>query len=810
MRVLKFVHAVIQTLVVYAAAQLGAWAQNTAPVTATSSPAAMATQALGHAVSRPAIPAPAKPLVVGLMDNFAPFQVWPEGGDPTGVDLAVLNHLNRSVGLRYGVRRYTQFSVMRQALEAGEIDLIMATASTPERAQTLAFSKPYARVLQALVARNSETSGTFAPDLAGRTLAVVRGEAAQSAARERFPSAQLLVVDSLLAGLKAVMAGQADYFVAALPAVRQLVEREGLAGLHVLETYSASTAELRLATSKARANELLRIDQGLDALPSQQVQNWERELSPPARFLTMRGGFRLSTAEREQLRSAGPWRVAFVAGDPPYAFVNNDGQPVGLGLDLLNALQDRLGFALGDIKPMTLEAALADAAAGRVDLLLGVSESASRRLMLSFVGPYRREPMAIVSTRGSGLNTLGQISAVALPQQHLARSLLPLRYPGTRIIDCADGADCEQRVLNGEADATLVQLSRRGLQSGAEGLEVSGMVDNVRFEEHVALGTAKQTLAPQVRRALDDIMVNELPALENKWLRTATPGAGGIDPQTVRRYAGGGLAVLAAGLLAWALHTRRLKAVIAQRGQARRAAEAATLERTRYLSFMAHEVRNTLGGMSQATAMLQTDASPEFAQRVLPLLQRSATSTLQLLNDLLDQGRLEAGEMRLVPVPTDVAVLTREVVDTLQPAALSKGLALSLSDHCQAGQLSQVDPLRLRQIVRNLVANAVKFTPTGSVVVELKPTADARGLTLSVSDTGPGLDSSTQERLFKPYAQGENNVANGSGLGLALSKQLAELMGGQITLQSTVGQGSRFELQLPTLNTQPSAPALAT
>jgi two-component system, NarL family, sensor histidine kinase EvgS len=805
----KFIHALLAAgllLTWLLSATATAWAQvpSTAAqaasavyVPSTAAQAASAVRALGHAVSRPPIPAPPKPVVVGLMDNFAPFQVWPDGGDPSGVDLAVLNHLNRSVGLRYGVRRYTQFAAMQKALEAGEIDLIMATASTLERTQTLAFSRPYARVLQALVARSSETSGTFAPDLSGRVLALVRSEANESTARERFPSAKRLLVDSLSDGLKALSTGRADYFVAALPAVRQLVEREALSGLHVLDTYAADTSELRVATTKNRLDILARIEQGLDSLPAQQVQNWERELSPPARFLTMRGSFRLSTSEREQLRSAGPWQVAFVAGDPPYSFVNNDGQPVGLGLDLLNALQDRLGFALGEIKPMSLEAALAAAGSGQVDLLLGVSESASRRLMLSFVGPYRREPMAIVSARGSGLSTLSQISSVALPSAHLARSLLPLRYPSTEVIDCTDVADCERRVLRGEAAATLVQLSRHGRQNAAAGLEVSGMVDSVRFEEHVALGFNKQSLAPQVRRALDDIMVNELPALEDKWLRTAAPGAGGISLETVRRYAAGGLAVLAVGVLGWALHTRRLRAVIAERSQARRTAEAATLERTRYLSFMAHEVRNTLGGMGQATAMLQSDPSPEFAARVLPLLQRSANSTLQLLNDLLDQGRLEAGEMRLVPVPTDVGALTREVVEALQPAALSKGLALSLQDHCPAGQMLSLDPLRLRQIVRNLVANAVKFTPSGSVVVELAAQPSNDALSLSVSDTGPGLDRSTQERLFKPYAQGDSSLPGGSGLGLALSKQLAELMGGRIDVHSSLGQGSRFVLHLP-------------
>jgi signal transduction histidine kinase len=187
----------------------------------------------------------------------------------------------------------------------------------------------------------------------------------------------------------------------------------------------------------------------------------------------------------------------------------------------------------------------------------------------------------------------------------------------------------------------------------------------------------------------------------------------------------------------------------------------------------------------------------------------------------------------------DVAALGQEVVGALQAAATSKGLQLLWEDHTgtatatatatatttatanlferlgDASLRCHVDPLRLRQVVRNLVANAVKYTAQGGVRVRLDRATAANGqpeLRLSVIDTGPGLDAKALARLFKPYSPGDTGLPNSSGLGLALSQQLATLMQGHIDVTSTLGRGAVFVLQLPlqevpleALKTQPAS-----
>jgi len=742
------------------------------------------------------------PLVVGLLAEFPPFQVWPDGGDPSGVDVRVLDHLHTRVGLRYGLRRFDNFSSLRAALEDGSIDLAMASARNAERERTLIFSEPYAQVRQALVARADEAAATLAPDLAGRRLGVSRGEVSEMRARELFPGARVELVDSLPLALQALAEGRVDYVLDALPAVRRVVESRRVKGLRVLETYARPEGGLRLAMRRGQEAVLAELQRGLASLPPRDMLNWQREAAAAANYLQVAGEFHASEAERALLRSSG-WRVAYLADDRPFSYADANGQPAGLNIDLLRALQERLGFSIDTLRSMTPAEAMRAAEAGQLDLLLGLTETAARRQYLSFVGPYRREPLVIVSRRGSGLSALAHLAGgrLALPVRHWARVLIEARYPNIELVACSSDADCAEQVRRGQALATLAQLSRRsagGSRDEPRGLAVTGVLDELRAEEFVALGGARRDQAPLVRRALEDVMLNDLPSFDRKWLRTPAPQTG-IDPETVRLWGGAALALLLVVLAAWLLHTRALRRVIAQREAARAEAEAAMQVRARYLSFMAHEVRNTLGGISGAAGLLQQPGNAELAARLLPALRQSADGTLQLLNDLLDQGRIDAGHLRLLPAATDMAALVRDVVAELQPAAAAKGLHLSFGGPVGGAVCHELDALRVSQIVRNLVANAVKYTLAGDVTVRLGrvPAGDAADeLLLSVRDTGVGIAREDQPRLFLPYGQVGRQSAGGTGLGLALCSQLAQLMGGEIELDSTPGTGSTFSFRM--------------
>ena len=230
-----------------------------------------------------------------------------------------------------------------------------------------------------------------------------------------------------------------------------------------------------------------------------------------------------------------------------------------------------------------------------------------------------------------------------------------------------------------------------------------------------------------------------------------------------------------------------------------REAEAESRAKSAFLANMSHEIRTPLTAVIGFSALLKDrpglDAETRrYAQRI----DAAGRSLLGLINDILDFSKLEAGEMQLHPRPTDVAALARETLELFLGQTAGKGLGLEFINDLPP-QARLLDPQALRQILSNLIGNAVKFTTAGQVSLALAETDDGR-ISLSVTDTGPGLSEAQQTRLFQRFAQADDpaaRAAGGTGLGLSLSRVLADLMGGEITVRSASGQGATFTLLLP-------------
>ena len=170
---------------------------------------------------------------------------------------------------------------------------------------------------------------------------------------------------------------------------------------------------------------------------------------------------------------------------------------------------------------------------------------------------------------------------------------------------------------------------------------------------------------------------------------------------------------------------------------------------------------------------------------------------LELINEILDISRIEAGRLHLSPQEFDLADLLHRRCDAMVSTAARKGLQIEARIAPSVGHVTS-DPMRVAQIVSNLLSNAVKFTDGGSVVLEAR--GDDEQVTIVVQDTGPGISAEDITRLFRPFVQvGGTGTQNreGTGLGLVISQYLAYAMGGEISVQSTLGAGSRFQLQLP-------------
>jgi PAS domain S-box-containing protein len=245
---------------------------------------------------------------------------------------------------------------------------------------------------------------------------------------------------------------------------------------------------------------------------------------------------------------------------------------------------------------------------------------------------------------------------------------------------------------------------------------------------------------------------------------------------------------------------------------ARDAADAANRAKSQFLASMSHELRTPLNGILGYTQILHRDAALSPKQRDgVSIIHQSAEHLLALINDVLDLAKIEARKLVLHPAEFDLPEFVRAVEAVFQPRARDKNLLLETAFAQNLPPVVVGDAQRLRQVVFNLLSNAVKFTRQGGVIFSVEP-ASAGRVRFSVSDSGPGIATEEQSRLFEPFAQiGDPRLhAEGTGLGLNVSRGIVEQMGGTLQVESRAGWGSRFwfEVQLPPATGAAASPAV--
>jgi signal transduction histidine kinase len=231
--------------------------------------------------------------------------------------------------------------------------------------------------------------------------------------------------------------------------------------------------------------------------------------------------------------------------------------------------------------------------------------------------------------------------------------------------------------------------------------------------------------------------------------------------------------------------------------------QMASENKSQFVSSMSHELRTPLNAIIGLTEMMVTNAARFGTEKALEPLQRvnrAGTHLLGLINQVLDLSKIEAGKLELNPQSVQLAPLIDEVVGTARQLAEQNKNRLSVEAPDDLGALT-VDPMRLRQILLNLLSNACKFTKEGDVKLRAQRVADGRDwIELAVADSGIGMTAEQQAKLFEEFSQAAASTAQrfgGTGLGLAISRKLARMMGGDVTVASEPGKGSVFTVRLP-------------
>jgi PAS domain S-box-containing protein len=367
-------------------------------------------------------------------------------------------------------------------------------------------------------------------------------------------------------------------------------------------------------------------------------------------------------------------------------------------------------------------------------------------------------------------------------------------------------------ILDGMS-ATICVLDERGAiisanrawQEFRRGNERSVSGDGMGIDYLEACRNRLGQIGKRLARSLEDVLVGRCSAFEaeypfhtptaKRWVKVNAYRIGGDGPTR--------LVVMHQPITELKLSEQRLRRANTVLKAASRAAKAANESKSAFLATMSHEIRTPLNGVLGMAQAMANDELPERQRARLEVISSSGQALLLLLNDVLDLSKVEAGKLELEDGVVDLVEITGATQAAFEGLASGKGLHIGFEVAPGAHGRWRGDPNRVRQVLYNLVSNAVKFTDQGSVRVEISH--DGSGLIMRVADTGPGISAEARAKLFQKFVQADASTTRrygGSGLGLAICSELVALMGGEIAVDSVLGAGSTFFVQLPLPRTE--------
>ncbi|MBC8039594.1 MAG: transporter substrate-binding domain-containing protein [Opitutaceae bacterium] len=516
----------------------------------------------------------------------------------------------------------------------------------------------------------------------------------------------------------------------------------------------------------------------------------------------------LTDTEKAWIKDHPVVRFGYDPGWGPFSYRDANGLFTGIDADFLKIIGQRLGVNFLPVHSNSWPEAYEVARGGGMDFLVSTAESEGREQDFIFTRPYNSFPMAYVTRHDSpALISTDQLHGKRLAgvEGYVEVAVIARDHPDIQRVMVASMEEAFLAVASGRADAVATNIANANYiikSLGLTNLKIAGVAPYL-FDLRYAVRKDQPVLRDLLDKGVASLSAKDRQDIVGPWV--------GVDYvrivrwDYVMRWVAG--AVLVAGIffavMIW--HNRSLRKELIERSRVQRELEATQRrleelneEKTGLMRMAAHDLRNPLNGLMLNVEILAERADPKDREP-LDRIMLLAHQMIHMIRNLLDVQALEDGRRRLKIEPVEVTQEVDEVLNAMQTVAGRKRITLT-TQFARTAPRAEVDRAALKQILNNLVGNAVKYSPFDrEVVVEVEPALGGK-LVLRVRDQGPGITADEMPRLFQKYVCLSARPTGGeqsTGLGLAIVKQLVTTMGGRVWCESKAGQGAVFIAEFP-------------
>lgn len=748
-------------------------------------------------------------IVLGIGEDWAPAVVRDANGRFAGFAFDHVDLLNRKLGTNLRLEA-GPWPTMVEKAETGRLAGLNLSAPVEQRKAHFLFTQPFHTVQYFIYLRTGQSVPSDGFDgFRGQRVGYLKGTANLRKLLEAQPGIEAVPIDSTEGLAQALLRGDLGAVIDSY-GLEYWRASHGVLGFAPTQMLPESQTNLVISVRKDWPELVGILNKGLAAITREEMAGLYRRWFGQDYLSRIAPQVALTAEERIWLGEHLVLRVGIDANRAPVEFVDEAGEPMGISVVYLQRLEKLLGLRVEWVRGLAWTEAKLQLAAGRLDVLPTMAVTPDRQRSIHFTEPYLSFPIVIFSA--AEVAYLGDLRAltgktVAIVQGEAIQDWLRRDWPQLMLLPVVNIQEALRQVVIGEAFAFVGSLVTTSYYIGQSGLTQVKVVGETPYTYQVGMGVRGDwpMLAGILQKGLDAIPKSERDAIYHDWISIRYQHH--VDYGTLWTV----LTLAALALFVIVYWNRRLAHEINQRRQAEAAltqardqAEAANRAKSAFLANVSHELRTPLNAVLGFSSLLRGRELNEKERGYLEAIRAAGKSLSQLIDDILDLSRIEADKIELRTQPIDPRALLHDLELMFSHAAGAKGLGLQVTVGEEVPSTLLGDDIRLRQILVNLVGNAIKFADTGHV--EVRATGEEEGgkfhLRIAVADTGPGIPQDQQEEIFHLFTQrrGQDPARyGGTGLGLGICRRLAALMDGAIRLASTPGRGSTFTLVLPSV-----------